>query len=133
MIVPRESKSEGGALETVEQIFSPKTILRPEDFSGPEVQSIRLLPDIRLRLFRQNGEYPAGLLEVQGVRILLAFRPTVNLSVLPEEAQNAPIAFFRGKRPEGLKSVSSSYIIVSGESGEVEARIHRGKACLDRW
>lgn len=133
LVVPRESKTEAGALDALEKAFSPETLLRPSDFGGPAVQTIRLLPEASLTLYRQGSDYPAALLEVEKVRFLLLFRPSVDCNALPQDARNAPVCFCRGKRPESLKSAPSSYIIVSGETGEIEARVHNGRVRLYRF
>lgn len=67
-----------------------------------------------------------------GVDSLLLFRPTVKTEALPPEARSAAICYLRGKRSEGLKLPTSSYIIVSGESGEVDARVSKGRFRLYR-
>ena len=85
-----------------------------------------------IKAFRQEGDDCAGLLTVQGVDLLLLFRPTVDLERLPAEARSAPVCFLRGKRSGDLKLAPSSYIIVSGESGEVEARARNGRFRLYR-
>ena len=57
---------------------------------------------------------------------------TVRVDALPPEARSAAICYLRGKRPEGLKLPTSSYIIVSGETGEVDARVSKGRFRLYR-
>lgn len=132
LVVPREKKTEAGALKAVRMAFSPKVELSPKQLGTSPTQTVDLWPDVKLHLYRQNGEYSAGLLEVRGVCCQLLFRPTVRVGELPEEARTAPICYLRGKRPEGLKLPTSSYIIVSGESGEVETRITKGRFRLYR-
>ncbi|MDO5452656.1 MAG: hypothetical protein Q4F20_02815, partial [Eubacteriales bacterium] len=132
LVVPRETKTESGAVKAVREAFEPEVYLPPEQFAGPEEQIIDLWPEVTLHLYRQDQDYPAALLEVQGVRHLLLFRPTVRVEALPPEARSASICYLRGKRSEGLKLPTSSYIIVSGESGEVDARVSKGRFRLYR-
>lgn len=132
LVVPRETKTESGAVKAVREAFEPEVYLPPEQFAGPEEQIIDLWPEVTLHLYRQDRDYPAALLEVQGVRHLLLFRPTVRVEALPPEARSASICYLRGKRSEGLKLPTSSYIIVSGESGEVDARVSKGRFRLYR-
>lgn len=132
LVLPRESKTEAGARETLEADFSPERVLEPTEFSDSKVETVRFLPEASLELYRQGSDYSSALLEVQGVRFLLLFRPTADIDRLPADARSAPVCFCRGKRPEGLKSPASSYIIVSGETGEIEARIHNGRVRLYR-
>lgn len=132
LVVPRETKTESGAVKAVREAFGPEVYLPPEQFAGPEEQVIDLWPDVALHLYRQERDYPSALLEVQGVRHLLLFRPTVRVEALPPEARSASVCYLRGKRSEGLKLPTSSYIIVSGESGEVDARVSKGRFRLYR-
>lgn len=132
LVVPRETKTEAGAVKAVREAFEPEVYLPPETFAGPEEQVIDLWPEVALHLYRQGKEYPAARLEVQGVDSLLLFRPTVQVEALPPEARSASICYLRGKRSEGLKLPTSSYIIVSGESGEVDARVSKGRFRLYR-
>lgn len=132
LVVPRESKTEAGAVKAVREAFEPEVYLSPETFSGPAEQVIDLWPEVSLHLYRQGTDYPAARLEVQGVDSLLLFRPTVKTEALPPEARSAAICYLRGKRSEGLKLPTSSYIIVSGESGEVDARVSKGRFRLYR-
>lgn len=127
LVVPRETKTEAGAVKAVREAFEPKVCLLPEQFAGPPEQVIDLWPEVKLHLYRQGKDYPAALLDVADVRSLLLFRPTVRVEALPQEARSAAVCYLRGKRSEGLKLPTSSYIIVSGESGEVEARIKEGR------
>ncbi len=132
LVVPRESKTEAGAVKAVREAFEPEVYLSPETFAGPAEQVIDLWPEVSLHLYRQGTDYPAARLEVQGVDSLLLFRPTVKTEALPPEARSAAICYLRGKRSEGLKLPTSSYIIVSGESGEVDARVSKGRFRLYR-
>jgi hypothetical protein len=132
LVVPRETKTEAGAVKAVKEAFEPEVYLPPESFAGPEEQVIDLWPEVTLHLYRQERDYPAAQLAVQGVDSLLLFRPTVRVDALPPEARSAAICYLRGKRPEGLKLPTSSYIIVSGETGEVDARVSKGRFRLYR-
>ena len=132
LVVPRETKTEAGAVKAVKEAFEPEVYLPPESFAGPEEQVIDLWPEVTLHLYRQERDYPAARLAVQGVDSLLLFRPTVRVDALPPEARSAAICYLRGKRPEGLKLPTSSYIIVSGETGEVDARVSKGRFRLYR-
>ena len=132
IVVPRDKKTEAGALEALLEDREPGLLVRPEDLPDAPVQTVRLAPEITLELYRQDGDDCAGLLTVQDVDLLLLFRPTVDLDRLPEDALRAPIVFLRGNRPEHLKLPSSSYIIVSGETGEIETRVRSGTFRLYR-
>lgn len=132
IIVPRDKKTEAGALAAVRKEQEPAVLLKPEDLSGTGPVTVDLFPRVTLRLYAQNGDRCAGLLDVEGVRFLLLFRPTVDLSQLPPEARAVPVTFVRGNPPQGLKSGPSSYIIVSGETGFVEARVTDGRFRLYR-
>ncbi|MBR5753518.1 MAG: ComEC/Rec2 family competence protein, partial [Clostridia bacterium] len=132
LVVPRSKKTESAALEALLEEWEPEVLLKPEDLPDTPLQTVSLAPDISLKLYRQEGDDCAGLLTVQGVDLLLLFRPTVDLDRLPSEARSAPVCFLRGKRSGDLKLTPSSYIIVSGESGEVEARARNGKFRLYR-
>lgn len=133
LVVPREQKTEAGALPAVLEEQSPEVLLKPESVEKQNIQKVALAPEITLQLFHQNGDCCAGLLTAGGVRFLLLFRPTVDLSALPPEAVSAPVCYLRGNPPESLKSGPSSYIIVSGETGEVEARVRHGKLRLYQY
>ena len=133
LVVPRESKTESGALEVFRTSFSPRTLLEPSDLEKQNAGTLRLLPSVSLTLYREGQDIPAALLVVEKVPFLLLFRPSADRTVLPPEALQAPVCFCRGKAPDGLKSALSSYIIVSGETGEIEARVHNGRAQLYRW
>ena len=133
VVVPRDKGTEAGALKEVLEAHPPNVLVRPQDLAGTVERTVRLAPEISLILYAQNGDFCAGLLEAEGVRFLLLFRPTVDLSALPPEALAAPVRFVRGNVPEGLKSGPSSYIIVSGETGEVEARVRDGRFRLYRY
>lgn len=132
VVVPRAKKTESGALEALRETWAPETLLQPDDLPDTPVQTVRAAPEITLKLYRLDGDDCAGLLTVQGVDLLLLFRPTVDLSRLPTEALQAPVVFLRGNRPQDLKLAPSSYIIVSGETGEIETRIRSGKFRLYR-
>ncbi len=133
LVLPRTTKTESGAADVVRNRYTPTYELAPEQFAGPARQTIHLWPEIDLELYLQDGEYPAALLRVCGVRTLLLFRPTVQVENLPVEAATAPVCYLRGKRLQSLKLPSSSYIIVSGESGEVEMRVSNNRFQLYRW
>ncbi|MBO7689529.1 MAG: ComEC/Rec2 family competence protein [Clostridia bacterium] len=133
LVVPREQQTETGAMKAVLEEREPGFLLDPETVEEQHIETVWLAPQIALHLFHQNGDCCAGLLEADGVRFLLLFRPTVDLSALPPEARAAPVCFVRGNPPEGLKSGPSSYIIVSGETGELEARVRHGKLRLYQY
>lgn len=133
IVVPRAKKTESGALEALLETREPGLLVRPEDLPDTDVQTVRLAPEITLELYRVDDDDCAGLLTVQDVAFLLLFRPTVDLSRLPEKALQAPVVFIRGNRPRDLSLLSSSYIIVSGETGEIETRVRSGKFRVYRW
>ena len=132
LIVPRNKATEAGALKALTEAREPVTLLKPDAFSDLQRRTLRLLPSVTLQLYLQNGDCCAGLLTAEGVRFLLLFRPTVDLAGLPAEARSAPVVFVRGNPPEDLKYGASSYIIVSGESGSVEACVKDGRLRLSR-